>query len=151
MLLTEATGLRVISKATAEQLGSVQHLVVDPAASRFVGLHVKGRRLSKLLDWDVVVIGPDAAILEGEEHLREPSEGREAQAVDGVQDLLGKLTLSDRGNSCGSLRDVEFDPGTGQIVSIITDQGSIEGQRLAAIGSFAVIIESSEGTALSGL
>lgn len=151
MLLTETTGLRVISKATAEELGTVQHVVVDPASSRIVGIHVSGRKLSKLLDWASVTVGPDAVILEAEEHLHEAGEDQELRASKGQQDMVGKLVLSDRGNSCGPIQDVEFDPVTGQIESIETDQGPIEGARLTAIGSYAVIVDSREGARLSGL
>jgi sporulation protein YlmC with PRC-barrel domain len=151
MLLSDITGLRVISKATAEELGTVERMVIDPQASHIVGIHVTGRKLSKLVGWESVTVGPDAVILESEEQLHQPADEREHAAVKGQFDLIGKLVLSDRGNSCGPAHDVDFDPVTGAIESIETDQGTVEGERLRVVGSYAVIVEAREGAPLGGL
>ena len=150
MLLSDITGLRVISKATAEELGTVERVVIDPLASRIVGIHATGRKLSKLVAWDSLTVGPDAVILESEEQLHEPADERERAAMKGQLDVIGKLVLSDRGNSCGSARDVDFDSVTGAIGSIETDQGAIQGERLWTVGSYAVNVQATQGAPLSG-
>ena len=45
------------------------------------------------------------------------------------------------GDEIGTVDDVEFDPETGEVTSLILASGDIAGTRLVGIGSYAVVAE----------
>ncbi len=146
MRFTETKNLTVISRSTAEKLGEIRRLVIDPSVRKVVAAQVSGRRRGKVASWDRFTgLGPDAAVVDADDAIRDPSGDREERTVKGDLDALGKLVLTDRGDACGNIQDIEFDAGTGGILAVITDQGWIDGSRLRTIGSYAVIVFSLSG------
>jgi uncharacterized protein YrrD len=144
--LRDAEGERVLSRATAEQLGTLRHVVVDPAARRIVALHVDGRRKrAQFVDWERIVgFGPDAIVVEGEDALRGPAGGEEVAVASGKRSVVGQLALSDRGDGLGSVQDVEFDEGSGALHGVVTDDGIHPAERLRAIGTYCVILRAED-------
>jgi sporulation protein YlmC with PRC-barrel domain len=51
--------------------------------------------------------------------------------------------LTDRGMEEGKVSDVEFDPVTGSLQTLITTSGTIEPERLRSVGPYAVIVRAS--------
>ena len=113
-----------MSRGSAEQIGTLRHIVVDATARRIVALHVEGRKKrAQLVDWERIVgFGPDAIMVDSEEALRTPQDPHELQVASGKLDLSGRLVLSDRGNGLGSLSDVEFDESTGALEALVIGQ-----------------------------
>jgi uncharacterized protein YrrD len=146
MRLSEADGRPVISRASAERLGELRHVVVDAAGRRITALHVAGRkRRARLVDWGTVVgFGPDGIVVDGDGAVREPSGEREQAVVSGDLDLDGRLVLDDRGRALGPLEDVLFDPATGLIDGLLAGGATVEGARLRAIGPFCVLVRAEE-------
>ncbi|MGH2733076.1 MAG: PRC-barrel domain-containing protein [Actinomycetota bacterium] len=141
MRFTEAKNLTVISRSTAEKLGEIRRLVIDPGVRRVVAVQVSGRRKGRVASWDRFTgFGPDAAVVDADDAVRDPTGDREERTVKGDLDPLDKLVLTDRGDACGKIRDIEFDAGTGELLTLITEQDPIDGSRLRAIGSYAVIV-----------
>jgi uncharacterized protein YrrD len=140
--LRDAEGERVLSRATAEQLGTLRHVVVDLASRRIVALHVGGRRKrAQFVDWERIVgFGPDAIVVEGDDALRGPAGDDEVAVGSGKRPVVGQLALSDRGDGMGPVRDLEFDEGSGALLGVVTEDGTLAAERLRAIGSYCVIL-----------
>ena len=142
MLLTATLGERIVSKETAETLGSVDGVVIEAEQRRLVALTSgKGRKV-RVIPWgEVSGVGSAAVVVERDDAAREPAEGNERQQARGDTALMGGLVLSDRGNALGAVVDVEYDAATGALTSIRTSQSlTLSGDRLRAIGSYAWIV-----------
>lgn len=134
--LRHTVGKPAINRETAEQLGKVQHFVVDARARRVQALAVSVGRGTQLVDWtQVESIGPDAVIVNGS---HEPN-GDDDRAVSGALHPLQKRVLSDQGNEIGTLDDVEIDDG-GRVRTLIVGDEHVQGGRLEGVGSYAVVI-----------
>ena len=56
--------------------------------------------------------------------------GRVQALADARFALLNKRVLDDRGDESGTVHDVDFDPESGRVTSVITSTGSLDGDRL---------------------
>ncbi len=139
-----AIGRKVVSRASAEELGRLTHLVVDVGRRRVAGLVVgKGRR-ARLVDWEHLSgFGPDAIVVDDEASLRPAQEPWEKTAVHGDRGLLGMLALSELGNEAGRVDDVLFEPETGELSGIVVGAREHAGAALLGAGSYAVILDAS--------
>jgi sporulation protein YlmC with PRC-barrel domain len=136
-----ASGRRVVSRTSAEELGQLAHIVIDVKRRRVTSLVVRKGRKAVLIAWDQVSgFGPDAVMIADETALHEPRDDREHAAADGKLELLGKRTLSDTGNDLGTVTDFVFEPNTGVIESILVDDREEPAAALLGAGSFAVIV-----------
>jgi len=142
MRLSEADGRPVLSRASAETVGELRHVVVDVGAHRITALHVSGRRRkAELVAWtDIVGFGPDGIVVTGEDALRAPADDHEKAVVGGDLDLDGRLVIGDDGNAVGALTDVVFDEATGEITAIVCGEDEIAGGLLRAAGPYCVVV-----------
>lgn len=142
MLLTTTVNEKVVSKASAETLGSVDGVVIDAANRKITGLRLGKGRKAKIVSWETVSgVGTAAVIVENDNALRDPADGVEQRFASGDIALIGGLVLSDRGNSRGTVADVEYDADTGALTSIHTSQSAtIDAARLRAIGAYAWVV-----------
>jgi uncharacterized protein YrrD len=143
----QALGRKVVSRASAHQLGTVAHLL--PAADcRTVAAVVIGRgKKAQLVDWDHVSgFGADAVMVADDAALRAPSDHREHSAASGKLELLGKRTLSELGNELGPVIDVLFDPVSGVIETLAVAGRQIPAEALVGAGSYAVVIDATQDT-----
>ena len=138
---TAAQGRKVVSRTTAEELGTVRHLVVDGEQRRIVSVVVGRRRKASLVDWqDLSGFGPDAIMVADEAALRDPVGRHERAAVSGALELRGRRALSDLGNVLGQVDDVIFEPDTGVLETILVGEDEHPAASLLGAGSFAVIL-----------
>ncbi|MDQ1397663.1 MAG: hypothetical protein QOG64_2922 [Acidimicrobiaceae bacterium] len=141
---TEAMGRPVLSRATAERLGEVKHLIVDVGQRRITLLAVGRGRRSQLVDWEALSgLGPDAVMVESEQRVRDAADDRDKAAAAGKLDLLGKRVLTDRGFTAGTVTDIVFEAETGMVTEIRTESGPIAAERLRGAGSYAVVVAAS--------
>lgn len=142
MLLTTTLGEKVVSKASAETLGSVDGVVIDAVSRKITALRLGKGRKAKVVPWDDVTgVGTAAVIVEDEDAVRDPTEGAEQRFAAGDVAVIGGLVLSDRGNSRGTVADVEYDGDTGTLTSIRTSQSTtIDAERLRAVGTYAWVV-----------
>jgi uncharacterized protein YrrD len=142
MRLSEADGRPVQSRASAERLGALMHVVVDAPGRRITALHVAGRKKkAMLIGWsDIVGFGPDGIVVSGDGVLRPPGDDRERAVAGGDLDLDGRLVLDDRGVSPGALTDVVFDEESGEIAAFVCGEEEIAGERLRSVGPFCVVV-----------
>jgi len=138
---TSARGRKVVSRSSAEELGTVSHLVINGEHQRIATVVVGKRRKARLIDWqDLSGFGPDAIMVADENALREPRDEREQAATAGELELLGRRALSDFGNRLGQVDEVTFDPDTGALETILVGEDEYPAASLLGAGSFAVII-----------
>lgn len=111
-------GLPVMSLLSARQVGVVRGVVLGRENTHVVGVivaeHSKGRRAHVVLFEDIRTIGRDAVMVEGDAvcldaSLEEPI-GRTGDMPDG-----GMRVLTQSGKEIGVIRDVVFDPRSGQV------------------------------------
>ncbi|MCC5951394.1 MAG: PRC-barrel domain-containing protein [Acidimicrobiia bacterium] len=146
-----AKGIDVVDTATAQTVGSLDHLVVDPTEARVVAL-VCGARV---VSWDDASgIGADVVTVERADLLREPADDLERAAVAGTSEPLGRRVISEDGVALGSVLDLEFDPETGTVERLVTDhtdEPEVDGSALLGIGSYAVVVaNNNNGQAADG-
>jgi uncharacterized protein YrrD len=140
-----AHGRKVVSRATAEVLGELSHMVVDTSRRHVAAVVVsKGKKHAFLVDWEHVSgFGPDAVMVESEETLRAPADDQEQAAADGKLELVGKRALSETGNEKGPITDVEFDPDSGDIGCVLVGEERIPATDLLGVGSYAAVLAAS--------
>ncbi len=149
MRLSDADGRPVLSRASAESLGELRHVVIDAATRRITALHVSGKgRRAGLVGWDAIVgFGPDGIVVGGEDDVRPPAGDREEAVAKGHLDLDGRLVLDDHGDAAGPLTDVLFDEGTGAVTAVVCGDAEIPATRLRAIGPYCVLVRAEDAVA----
>lgn len=141
-----AAGRKVVSRASAEELGKLAHVVVDVQRRQVASLVVGKGRKALMAAWgDVSGFGPDAVMLVDESALYEPRDDSERAAADGKLDLVGRRALSDMGNDLGTVSDVVFDPVSGAVESVVLGNREEPAAALLGAGSFAAIIREPAG------
>ena len=140
-----ATGRKVVSLATAQEVGDIAHLLVDTERRAVAALVIgKGKR-AKLVDWaQVTGFGPDAVMVSDDAALRAPENDRERLAASGALELVGKRVLSETGNGLGAIDDVMFDPSTGTVEAIRIGNREIPADSLLGSGSYAAVLSADE-------
>ena len=143
MLISEAHGHKVVSTGDASTAGVVDAFVLDPAAGTIAGLSLKKTAGNgSLLPWsDITAFGVDAVTI-ADTHLIVEPQGELAELGGKAHHFLKKRVLTTAGVQVGTVRDIDFDPATGKIVSIVTDAQPIDGSSLIGIGSYAVMVRS---------
>ena len=133
----EAKGRQVVSTSTADTVGKVDRLLVDPARRRVVAVALKK---AGLLRWrDLTAFGADAVTVASADLLVE-SDADVDRFAGKEHDPVGKRVLTSAGDELGKVADVEFDPETGEVTGLVLDTGSLAGARLLGVGSYAVVV-----------
>jgi uncharacterized protein YrrD len=146
-----AQGRKVISRASAEELGSVSHLVLDSDNRRIALVVVGKRRKARVVSWeDLSGFGADAVMISQDEALREPQDDREQAAAMGDLELLGRRALSDLGNELGKIDDVVFDPDSGALESLVVGDDERPAGSLLGAGSYAVVVRADGAESAAG-
>jgi sporulation protein YlmC with PRC-barrel domain len=142
MKFSEAAGRKVVSTSTAETVGRIADYIIDPRQKTLAAIVLKKTSGKEdTIPWDSVdAFGDDAVMIKHEDVLVVPS-GRLAELLDKSFREHGKLVLSSAGVDLGKVDDVEFDPKTGALTALVLTDTSIDGKRLLAAGSYAVIVQ----------
>jgi uncharacterized protein YrrD len=142
MHLSELSGRRVVSRASAETLGEVSDALLSTNPVAVAALRVGKGRKARSVGWPQIVgVGPDAVVVSDDDALSAQPE---------ADSPMGRLVLSELGNAAGTVKDVEFDETNGTLIALATDSMLVEGDRLIAIGPYAIIIAAREGAEFSG-
>jgi uncharacterized protein YrrD len=142
MLFSQARKRSVVNTATATRVARVDGFVVLPGPARVALLRLgKVRGAGTLLSWgDVHGFGPDAVTIASDAVIRPARDGLEQRAENDDLEILGKRVLSEQGTELGTVTDVDFDPETGEVTSLITKTDTIAGQRLIGLGGYAAVV-----------
>lgn len=147
---TAAVGRKVVSRQSAEEFGTVSHLVVDASTRHVSSVVVGKRRRARLIDWSRLTgIGPDAAIVEADDALHEPADDHEHAAASGKLEFLGKRALEETGIELGKIDDVVFDPSSGELLQIVVGATEHPATLLLGAGSYAVVLGADNSAASS--
>jgi sporulation protein YlmC with PRC-barrel domain len=140
MRLREARQREVVDNSTATRLGRVQGAVLALNPPRVQALRLAKTKRGALLSWsDLTGFGPDAVTVPDENVLREALDDAEAAAAHPDKDLLDKPALSEFGMDLGTVVDAEVDPHSGALLTVVTDRGELDAQRLLGVGSYAAV------------
>jgi uncharacterized protein YrrD len=142
MLFSQARKRDVVNTATATRVARVDGFVVLPGPSRVALLRLgKVSGVGTLLAWDDVQgFGPDAVTVATDAVIRPARDALEQRAEDNDLEILGKRVLTERGMELGTITDVDFDPETGAVTTLITKIETIAGDRLIGLGGYAVVV-----------
>ena len=142
MLFSEALRRPVMSISSATSLGAVDGFVVDVKRPQVVALRLAGS--DQVIEWDrIESFGPDAVTVADDEVPAE-QKGRVQALADARFALLNKRVLDDRGDESGTVHDVDFDPESGRVTSVITSTGWLDGDRLIGCGPYAVVVRAAD-------
>lgn len=137
---TQAKGRKVISRSSAQEVGTLSDFLLDPGCRSIEALIVGRGRKARLIDWaQVTGFGPDAVVVADDASLRESANDRESSACHGKLDLIGKRSLTETGNELGHLDDVMFDPDNGSLLTLVVGRRDIPAGSLLGFGSYAAV------------
>ena len=138
-----ALGRKVVSRATAHQLGAVDHLLAAPDCQRVAAVIMGRGKKAQVVDWaDLSGFGVDAVMVTDEAALRPPADERELRAAGGKLELLGRRVLSEWGDELGVVGDVTFDPASGALETLEVADRPIPTTAVLGAGSYAVVVGS---------
>jgi uncharacterized protein YrrD len=142
MLFSQARKRTVVNTTTATRVARVDGFVVLPGPARVALLRLgKVSGAGTLLAWeDLQGFGPDAVTVATDAVIRPARDAVEQRAEDNDLEIIGKRVLTERGMELGPVTDVDFDPETGAVTSLITKAETIAGARLIGLGSYAVVV-----------
>jgi sporulation protein YlmC with PRC-barrel domain len=142
MLFSEALRRPVMSISTATSLGAVDGFIVDVKQPKVVALRLAGS--DQVIEWErIESFGPDAVTVADDE-VPADQKGRVQALSDSRFTLLNKRVLDDRGDEAGTVHDVDFDPESGRVTSVITSTGPLDGDRLIGCGPYAVVVRAAD-------
>jgi uncharacterized protein YrrD len=138
-------GRKVVSRSSAQNLGKVDHLLIDDQQRRIASVVVGRGKRAQLVDWaQLSGFGPDAVMVADETSLRPPANDRERGAAEGKLELLGKRSLGELGTELGMIDDVTFDADSGALEDFVIGDRRISARSLLSSGSYAAIIDKSQ-------
>ncbi len=140
MKFSEASGRQVVSSNTAETVGQVAGFVIDPQSHSIVAITLNKAAHGDTVLWaDLTAFGTDAVTVPGAEVILEANDA--VAALSGKDHrLVGKRVLDTDGVDLGAATDAEFDPATGRLTELLLTNGTVRGERLVGIGSYAAIV-----------
>ncbi len=141
MHFSEAHGRKVVSTTSAETVGVIKSFVIDPSSQRIVALSLnKTPGEGTMLPWaDITAFGADAVTVPDGERIISPDE--QLADLDGKhRTIVGKRVLDTSGRQLGHVREVDFDPTSGHIDSLLLEEATVDGATLRGIGSYAVVV-----------
>ncbi len=142
MLFSQARKRDVVNTTTATKVARVDGFVVLPGPARVALLRLgKVSGAGTLLAWeDLQGFGPDAVTVTTDAVIRPARDALEQRAEDNDLEILGKRVLTERGTELSTVTDVDFDPETGAVTTLITKTETIAGERLIGLGGYAVVV-----------
>lgn len=140
MRFTDVHKRKIVSTGSAETVGRVSELLVDPGHRSVAGLVCSKTKHGSVIPWgSLTAVGDDAITISDDDKIVEP-EGRLAELQGKAHRLLGKRVLSAGGDVLGEVDDVDFDPESGRVLTLLLDTGEVPGVRLVGVGSYAVVV-----------
>ena len=141
----DSVGRKVVSRASAQELGAVNHLLADVLQRRVASIVIGRGKKAQFVDWGQLSgFGPDAVMVADETSLRDPADDRERAAAEGKLELVGKRTLSELGNELGPIDDVTFDADSGALEDLAIGDRRIPAGSLLGNGSYAAVVDKSQ-------
>ncbi|MGB3773348.1 MAG: PRC-barrel domain-containing protein [Rhodococcus sp. (in: high G+C Gram-positive bacteria)] len=143
MLFSDAKGHKVVSTDNADTVAKVSGFVVDARSRLVVAIEVKKTKAGEVIVWsDLKHFGQDAVTIESEDKITDATGDVETLSHKD-HSVLGKRVMTTAGADIGTVKDVDFDPESGSITSLILESESVPGVDLVGAGSYAVVVRKS--------
>ncbi len=141
MMFSAANGHKVVDTSSADTLGTVSGLLVEPSTHSIVALRVKKTRSGEVIRWrDITAFGSEAVTVPGDGVVTDSDAELDALAGK-AQELVKKRILTSAGDELGTVKDVDFDPATGVLTAFLLDGApDVAADRLIGVGSYAVVV-----------
>ena len=137
-------GRRVVSRASAQDLGALGHLLFDGELRQITAIVVGSGKKARLIEWDGLSgFGPDAIMVRDEGAMHLPGDEVERDAAGGRFDPLGKRVLTELGTELGHMTDVTFDADTGAVNSLLVGEQELPVGCVLSTGSYASVVDAS--------
>lgn len=144
--LSELTRKPVVAVDSAEQLGSISGVKIDPATRLITAMAIGGKKGGVIGREAVRAVAGDVVTLTSADAVHEAVDASEQDLLAGRFDLRKKRVLTTAGFDVGQVRDAEFDDD-GTLTVLLTTTQAVPGAALRGIGSYAVVVEHpAEGT-----
>jgi sporulation protein YlmC with PRC-barrel domain len=138
--LNDLIGRKVVAVDTADELGSIGHVRIDPGTGRITAMTVgKGRKAQVVPPDAVRGIAGDVVTVTSASALRAAADDDEQALAGGDRDLLRRRVLTTAGYEVGTVADCEFDDD-GVLQLVRTTQGEHPAAAFRSVGSFAVVV-----------
>ena len=142
--LAATIGRDVVSRASAENFGSISGAVLDVPSRTLVAWQIgSGRRGQVAEHANVHGIGEAAVVIDQDSSVRAAASPEEIATVKGDRTLLNARVITDAGEDIGPVGDVEFDPDSGVVQTVTVPGGPIPADRLRGLGSYALVVATS--------
>lgn len=134
-------GQPVVAGDTADRVGTLDGIVLDPETGKVVAVQLGANKSSRFIRWDdISSVGSDAIMASHADSARAAQSSLEERAAAGIASLLDKRVLDDHGDELGTVDDLELDETTGTINGLRVGDQHVVGQRLIGIGSYAIVV-----------
>jgi sporulation protein YlmC with PRC-barrel domain len=139
---SQLAGQRVVAEDTKELLGSVRRVLLEPAIPAIIAAQLEGGiGGNAIIDWQsVVTITRHGLTVDRAAAARDASDEREHQLMQGRLDLLGKLVMTELGDSYGQLEDIEIEAETGRLLALHVPAEAVEVDRLIVVGPDMIVV-----------
>ncbi|WP_370326961.1 hypothetical protein [Euzebya sp.] len=124
---------KVVDTATAETIGRVRGVRIDPSGPSVIALEVKGAVSGVVAFSEIIGIGPDAVTLPRAATVIEQDVDAPTDA-----DAYGARLLDDGGREHGTVSDLVIDDD-GRVIQVVAGDQTFD-RTLLGIGSYAVVI-----------
>lgn len=143
---SQLVGQRVIARSSGQLLGSMRRLLLDPEVPAVTAAQLEGGPSGQsMLDWSALAsIGPEGVAVEAADSAREPRTERERQLMAGRFEILGKLLLTELGDSLGAVEDIEIDALSGRLLRLHVPGEAVDIERLLVFGPDMLVIPERE-------
>ncbi|MGF7237337.1 MAG: PRC-barrel domain-containing protein [Frankia sp.] len=140
--LTELTGRTVVSRSSADPLGTLRTVVIDGPRHAIVALQIGKGRKSRFVELrDLRAVGPDAIVVDDESLVHPPAGPAQEATAKGRLDVLGATAFTSTGVALGPVTDLQLDLDQGLISSVITGESEIDGEAILGFGTFALVVD----------
>ncbi|MBA2753501.1 MAG: PRC-barrel domain-containing protein [Chloroflexia bacterium] len=148
-------GTSVVSLADGTELGSVEHVYLDPARKLIVAFSFQsggglfGSKARSVVDvTDVHAIGPDAITITDASAIRsEMAIGDRCHGLIELDDLLKRKVMTERGEHLGQLTAIHFEQGSYRVSMIEVSHGrlhpettTIPAEQIGQIGDDLILV-----------
>lgn len=129
MKFSDVKGRQVVPLDNADKVGYISNAYVSSDGANVTGFQVAMRGLlqgHRVFNWDSLSsIGADAVTIPNGDALHEQNRSQLSDSLS-TDSIIGAKVMAERGESFGSVGDIEFDPASGAITQYLLTPSVIE-------------------------
>jgi sporulation protein YlmC with PRC-barrel domain len=143
---SQLIGQRVLAQDSGQLVGSLRRVLLDTQTAAVTAAQLEGGGDgSSIIDWSAIAgIASDAVMVARADVARDPRDERERDLVAGRIELVGKLVMTEMGDSLGPLEDLELEVETGGVLRLHVPGEVVEIERILALGPDLLILPERE-------